>query len=88
MGSGESLPLGVDVAALLLDGETISSPAATLTDVSGAASGGTVGGSSVAGTVITQAVSALAAGNTYRLVVAFTAGGKTWQTETLVRCVF
>lgn len=87
----ETLPLGVDMAALLLEGETITSPTADLVDPDdGAAVEGGVGMPSVAGSVVTQTItgSELTAGTTYRLVVSFVAGGKHWSTETLVRVVF
>lgn len=87
MSSTETLPLGVDVAALLEDGETISAPAATLTDLdTGESVPGSVGASSVAGTVITQALTALVEDRDYRLAVTFSAGGKTWTVFTLIRC--
>jgi hypothetical protein len=81
------LPLGVDVAARLVDGETISDPSATLTDLdTGEERPASVGMSSVAGTVITQTLTALEGDRDYRLAVTFTAGGKVWTTFTLIRC--
>lgn len=89
----ETLPLGVDMAALLLGGETIGSPAATLTDYStglDVTADGISGSASTAGGVVTQTLlgSGLTAGRMYRLAVSFVAGGKHWTTETLIRCVF
>lgn len=91
IGTTEMLPLGVDMAALLLEGESISDPTAVLLDPDdGSEVAAGVGAPSVAGTVITQTLTGaeLVAGAAYRLVVSFTAGGKRWSTETLVRVVF
>ena len=89
----ETLPLGIDMAALLLDGETITSPTATLTDLStglDASTAGFSGSASTAGGVVTQTLvgAGLVAGRNYRLAVSFVAGGKHWTTETLIKCVF
>lgn len=87
MASTESLPLGVDMAALLAEGETISSPSATLTDLdTGLSVPASVSAPAVAGSVVTQTLTALEQDRDYRLAVSFTAGGKTWTTLTLIRC--
>src|SRR4030095_8714937 len=74
MGSRETLPVRVDVSPLLLPGETPSAPAATLTrlDTGALYPAGLVGSPSLtADAYITQTVTALTAGITYRLSVQF-----------------
>src|SRR4030095_3751332 len=81
MGSRETLPVRVDVSPLLLPGETPSAPAATLTrlDTGALYPAGLQGAATLTGSYITQAVTALTKGITYRLSVQFqAASGKIW----------
>lgn len=84
----ETLPLAFDVSALLAPGDSVASPAATLTDL-------TTGlalrapAAIPSGTDVLVTVSGLAAGHRYRLVVAFTAASlKVLATDVLLNCVF
>lgn len=90
MASGETLPLAFDVYALLASGESASSPTCALTrlDTGASYAAGLSGNPTVSGTTITQAITALANGVTYRLAVTFTAAaGKTWTVLLDIRCV-
>lgn len=89
----EVLPLGVDMAALLASGESVSAPSATLTDLAtglDVTATGLMGNPSVAGTVVTTTITGalMVKDRTYRLAVNFVAGGKHWSTETFILCVF
>lgn len=88
--STETLSWPVDMTQYLGTGEAVSSPSATLTRLSdGTAYTGGVGSVTAASSVVTVPLTALEAGQRYRLVVTFTAAaGKVKSTETLVWCPF
>lgn len=90
----EKLPLGFDTSNLLLQGETPTSPAATVIQMD---TGADVtinviqGSPSVAGNVITIEVlgSGMTAGKQYRFEVTFSVGSlKIWQMELFVVCPY
>lgn len=81
MTSRETLPLRFDTSAYLEPGETPSAPATTLyrLDTGATYAGGLSGAPSLSGNYITQTITALTKGITYRLSVRFTAAtGKIW----------
>ena len=91
MASSETLPLAFDCSALLGQGESVSSPTASLTRTIDGTSypGGLSGAPSVSGSKITVTVTALEAGFSYRLVVGFTAAaGKVWAMDLTIGCVY
>jgi subtilisin family serine protease len=73
-GSGETLPWSVDVTNRLLSGESVSAQTAALTVEGTGANypGGLSGSPTLNGNVITQKVTALAAGTTYILAFSWT----------------
>jgi hypothetical protein len=77
-GSTETLPLAVDISARLGSGETPTSPASELRDITTGTMypAGLSGSASVNGSNILQSVTALQKGHRYLLVVSFTAGGR------------
>jgi hypothetical protein len=88
-GSGETIPYSVDVAYRLLAGETVSGPTAGLVNEATGASypGGLSGAAALSGTVITQKVTALAAGTNYVLTFTWTqAAGHVEQAFLRISC--
>lgn len=89
--STETLPWRFDTTPLLTTGESPSAAIASLTDDrSGVAyPAGLTGDAQVSGNFITQSVTALQRGRTYRLVVTFQAAvGKVWSMELILTCPF
>lgn len=86
--SSETIKWGLDATNILPAGTTPASPAATLVrlDTGAAAPASLQGAASVNGNVVSQVVTGLAAGVTYRLVVTFTAGGDTLAMACLLVC--
>jgi hypothetical protein len=83
----ETLPLAFDVSALLDGGDTVTSPAATLTDLMTGAV--TTPAATASGTDVLVSVTGLASGHAYRLVATFTAAtGKVLSTAVDLSCVF
>jgi hypothetical protein len=73
-GSGATIPWSIDVTDRLLSGESVSGQTATLTNEGTGVSypGGLSGSATLSGNVITQKVTALAAGATYILAFSWT----------------
>jgi hypothetical protein len=89
MGSRETLPFRFDVSPLLLPGETPSAPAATLTrlDTGALYPAGLQGAATITGTYVTQAVTGLTKGITYRLSLQFqAAAGKVFSVLLDIPC--
>ena|SRR5215831_2033818 len=89
MSSHETLPLAFDVSALLLVGETPTSPSALLIQLDTGLDypAGRTGTPIIQGTQIIQTVTALQAGKHYRLVIEFNAAaGKIWAPSLLIDC--
>lgn len=89
--STETVPLAFDMADLLAAGESVASPSVSLTNLITGASyaSGLSGSASVSGTRILQSVTALVAGQRYRLVVTMTpAAGKTLSAELIIEVPF
>jgi len=91
MQSSEELPLGFDATALLLSGQTVSSPTTVLTDLTTSTTITLANAPTVSGNIVTQVVvgSQLTADHVYRLVVTFTAGtDTTWSMPLQISCPF
>lgn len=92
--SGETLPISIDMTLLVNTGETPSTPTSALFDITSTSPGtsfptGLSGAPTIAGNVVTQKVTGLTAGHTYRLVLGFTAvAGKIWQAGVIITCPF
>jgi hypothetical protein len=90
-GSGETLPIAIDVSNYLAAGDSVTSPAATLVNMSTGVvyAAGLSGSPSIVGNIITQTVTALATETRYRLTVSFTANtGKIMSADLILNCVF
>lgn len=91
MASTETLPFALDTTPLLVGLETPSAPVVTLTELATGVAypTGLSGSPIVAGNVITQHVTALQAGWSYRLAFTFQAAvGKVWTEYVLLTCPF
>jgi hypothetical protein len=90
-GSGETLPWRFDLAPLLGAGETPTTPTARLTNLRTGAdyAAGLDGAATLTGLYLTQSVTDLVAGSTYRLAVGFTAEplGAVWELLLDLVCV-
>lgn len=89
MGSQETLPLTFDATSILLPGETIGSATASLVQLDTGADyiAGRVGTVAVAGTDLTQTVTALLPRKRYRLVIQFqVAVNKIWAPYLMIEC--
>ena len=92
--SGETLPIGIDFTLLMTAGQSLSLPTAALYDITTADPGtsfpaGLSGSPSAVGNVVTQTITGLAAGHTYRLVLGATAAtGVIWQAGLVIVCPF
>ena len=89
--STETVTLECDMAALLASGETVLTPVVSLINVATGASyaGGLSGSPSVTGTRIRQSVTALVAGQRYRVIWTMTpVAGKIVSCETLLEVPF
>lgn len=89
MGSQETLPLTFDAAGVLADGESIQTATASLVQVDTGLDyvAGRTGGVTVAGTDLTQVVTALQARKRYRLVIRFEISSqKVWAPYLLIDC--
>ncbi len=89
IGSRETIPLAFNMAALLAVGESVASPVSALWDLTlGSSYGSGLSGSpTAAGDVITQTVTALVSGHTYRLMVGMTpVAGKTLYGDVILSC--
>lgn len=89
MGSQETLPIAFDVSALLLTGETPSSPSAQLIQIDTGTNytAGMSGGPAFAANIVTQTVTGLTPRKRYRLVISFQAAtGKTWSPYLNIEC--
>lgn len=90
-GSGETLPWRFDLAPLLGAGETPITPTARLTNLRTGVdyAAGLASAPVLTGLYITQAVTDLAAGTTYRLAVGFEADplGAVWELLLDIVCV-
>jgi hypothetical protein len=88
--AGETLPYDFDLAALLRPGESIGAVTRTLTKLSDGTSyaAGLSGAATPSGTVVTQAVTALVAGQSYRLKLLVTVGAKVWGPSVILDCPF
>lgn len=89
MASTETHPLAFDFSANLLEGETLTSPSATLTDTTTgeAFEDGLSGTPAVAGALVTQKVTGLSSGTDYVLSVTVTAAvGKVWTQRLTIKC--
>ena len=89
MGSLETLPLTFDASGIVLPGETIGTATAQLVQLDTGAeySAGRVGQVAVAGTDLTQTVTALVPRKRYRLVIQFqVAVNKVWAPYLVIDC--
>ncbi len=90
--SGETLPIGIDFSGLITQGQTPTSPTASLFDITSATPGTPVtltGPLTLVGNVVTQTITALTAGRTYRLILGLTAvAGTVWQAGVTLTCPF
>ena len=93
--SGETLPIGIDFTPLIATGQTPTTPTAALYDVTAVVGSGpgtpvTLTGSlTLVGNVVSQSVTGLVAGHTYRLVLGLTAAaGTIWQAGVILACPF
>jgi len=89
MASQETLPITFDAASLLLGGETISLASAELIQLDTGLdyAAGKLGPVAVAGSALTQTVTALVPRKRYRLIIQFTvAANKTWAPYLLIEC--
>lgn len=75
MGSGEVLPIGIDVGPLLTSGQAVGSPTILVTDDTTGEAVSLVDLPFVSGTMVTQVIrgSELAVGHAYRVQLTFTA---------------
>lgn len=84
MASTMTQPIAIDCVALLLEGETLSSPLVTVTDLATneTYAGGLSGAAAIDGTLIIATVTGLAPGRSYRAAYSATvAVGKVWSRE-------
>jgi hypothetical protein len=90
MASQETLPLTFDATPILLPGETISAPTASLTQIDNGqdySAAGLLGTVAVAGNLLTTTVTGLVPRKNYRLVVQFSAApNKVWAPSLLINC--
>lgn len=89
MASQETLPITFDATSILLPGESISSATAQLVqlDTGVEYAAGRLGTVAVAGTELTQTVTALAPRKRYRLVMQFAvAANKVWAPYLTIEC--
>lgn len=89
--STETVPLTFEMADMLASGESVASPTTSLTNlITGASySSGLSGSPAVSDTRILQSVTALVAGQRYRLVVTMTpSAGKTLSSELIIEVPF
>lgn len=89
MASTETLPLQFDCSPLLANGETPSAPSCVLLDLNTGHTyaAGIAASPSVSTVYVTQTVTGLVAGHSYRLLVTFTAAaGKVWTMMLSIYC--
>jgi len=89
MSSFETLPLTFDASDIVLPGESIATAIAQLVQVDTGVdyAAGRVGAVAVAGTELTQTVTALLPRKRYRLVIQFqVAVGKVWAPYLMIEC--
>lgn len=88
--SGETIRWSVDVTAQIPANTTPASPTATLVrlDTGVAVPASLSGAAGVVGNVVSQTVTALTAGVSYRLALAYQAGGDTLESAVVLICPF